>query len=135
MAGIAVFYNNFGGQPTIAAMGAEFCQASQSYSCLHHIFSQKVIDSTVSSSQVCANVRQGGELCPDVKIYYHDTRTAAEGCRENCDEVFDYEEYDCHLNYKSPGSAIFNIRSNESQLAKALETLRDQCQQMQGEGK
>lgn len=109
----------------------EFCYSSTNYSCVRKVFSQNINYQDLGSSQSeCIHLLRGGEICPEIRNYTYNSKAAQSACQENCQESYEYEEYDCHLKLGSV-ARVFPLVTTENTLSKAIEKLNQSCVHIQ----
>jgi hypothetical protein len=107
-------------------ISANMCEQSESYKCIHRIFSQDVENYEVELDYPCTNI-SGSDLCVHGKQYGFDTAQAALDCGDNCTEKFEYEEFSCYLDLKDDESK-YPISGESDNFETALKTAVAGCQ-------
>jgi len=110
---------------------SNFCYNSANYSCVHKIFSKNLNYQDMGKNHsLCVNLLQGGQVCPEVQQFSYNSQAAQSACQENCQESYEYEEYDCHLKLGSV-ARVFPLIVTDDNLSRAIEKLNRSCLRIQ----
>ena len=109
------------------SIGNDFCEQSKNYECILKIFSSTNNSLIPESAQQCMSTLSGHKICPNIKVFNYDSSTAKQNCRDNCNEDFDYIEYDCHLRLSVNPDGKFPLIERKPGLKEAIDLLFDAC--------
>lgn len=123
------FINLYGGK-----LAADTCENSLLYFCHHKIFSTDLQNQSTPATFDCVNIGTASPLCPIGFIQTYNTQAAAAECKNNrCDESYNYEEYECHLNLTDSNSRK-SLKITTDNLESSIQQLYHSCQRIVGRG-
>lgn len=113
-------------------LSQNFCFESKNYSCVHKVFSSTAESQDLGvSSEECVNLSSGGQVCPETHHYVLNSQAAKEACKENCQESYDFQDYDCNLKLAPSKSGVYPLVVTTDNLEGAIEELHRACQDIQ----
>lgn len=143
---IAFVFNNCGANPFYAqqanipvhklqddmvrAMGgklpASACNEAAKYHCSQQIFSPAAEYGQSEITLPCVRLNNGSEMCLQGHLQTYNTAAAVELCKEDCDDNYDYEEFNCYFEQMDE-NGFYPLRASASKLEDALNETHSLC--------
>lgn len=108
-----------------ANLNPSICGESARYTCHQKVFGQDLKDSEVDLDLGCVEIA-GKRVCPVGKKFTYNSAAAVAACKENCDEIYDYEEYSCVFDLAT-AEGIRPLSAVASTLEESIEAVYSAC--------